>query len=171
MLWKILSIFWNILLKIWTLVWAVFVDLLLYIWWLLWKFIAKLVIWTENLVNVFLNIDWWKAWSWMWEWFWKVLWNILKKAKDIWKSIFNYFKDLFSWKDYNLIWDAEIWPVSNAYKKRIEENMNLDFDPLGFSNTKKVWNWILNDMESFNAWVVEKQVELLQKSWLMKKKI
>lgn len=113
----------------------------------LWAVWQNVRIFFSNMSGEFSSFDWGKAWSWMWEWFWKILQNVLNKAKSIWKDIVNYFKDIFSGWEWNLVSKASIWPISSwktkAWKKEYIDVSNQ----LDFSKTKQVLSNIWKDFK------------------------
>ena len=84
----------------------------------------------------------------MWEWFWNVLNSIVKKAKNIWRSILNYFKNIFGWEDSNLDVNAKIAAISSKDKKKLLKEYNSLFDQIDFSRTKKVFASIWSDFKT-----------------------
>jgi len=159
---------WFFLRTIWKLwVWVVafsmdFVEFMYKAIYRVWENFWSLIF---NITQYFKSIDWAGAWSWMQEWFWNVLNNVINNAKKIWRSIANFFKNIFAWKDANIdVW-VELWKLSSWQKEAILKEYNSIFDGENFTRTKSVLNSIADDfVDTFIWWVGEVKSELWELS-------
>lgn len=139
--------FGRTILKLWVWIIAFWVDFvefsskaLLNVWKNIWIFAA-------NLLVQFQNIDWGAAWSWLQEWFWKALSNVLNKAKEIWKAIVNFFRNIFAGGDASIDISADVGSLSSWQKKAILSQYESIFEEWDFSRTKAVLSSIWEDFK------------------------
>lgn len=158
-IWWALSEIWWFITKLAWFLWRTFLKLAVWIW-ALWLdlvesaanvftiIVRNAAVFILNLFNTTTDIDWGEVWSWMQEWFWKAIDNIINKAKEIWKKIADFFKNIFAWDekaDIN-VWTT-LWKLSSWDKKKILSEYENVFDWMNFSRTEKVFASIWNDFK------------------------
>lgn len=149
-------------------VWLAFnTDLLLSIAKVFWVIINNAVVFAKNLWKAIAGVNWGQAWAGIQQWFWKAMSNIVDYARKVWAKIKNFFKNLLTGKDANILDSNILVAVGKQADTMFEEYQNV-FDALDFSNTKSAISTIWNDFEKTFGGIktqTEKAGSVITKLW------